>query len=145
MADGAATRFRILVLIGCVLMIASGFLPWWRTGGDSVAGIPLPATSGIGLQGPGLVVYAAAIGALILLDVGYMRGRYGFLFDAPLAYLVLGLIAGAALAYRGWELVSLSYLPFPDRAPGFAAAVAGVAFVLYGAGTGITSDSARRY
>ena len=145
MSDGSAGRFRILILIGCVLMIASGFLPWWRTGGDSVAGVALPATSGIGLQGPGLVVYAVAIGALLLLDVGYMRGRYGFLLDAPLTYLVLGLVAGAALAYRGWELVSLAYLPFPDRAPGFAAAVAGVAFVLYGAGTALTSDAPRRY
>ncbi|MDQ3880452.1 MAG: hypothetical protein M3295_05215 [Chloroflexota bacterium] len=145
MADGAPGRFRIPILIGCVLMIVSGFLPWWRAGGDSVGGVPLPATTGLGLQGPGLVVYAVAIGALLLLDVGYMRGRYGFILDAPLTYLLLGLVAGAALAFRGYELVSLSFLPFPDRAPGFAAAVAGVAFILYGAGTGLTSDAGPRY
>lgn len=143
MAERAFGRFRVLVLIGCLLMIASGFLPWWRAGGDSVAGVPLPASSGIGLQGPGLIVYGVAIGALLLLDIGYMR-RFGFLLDAPLAYLVLGLLAGAALAYRGYELVSLAYLPFPDRSPGFAAAVAGVVFLLFGAGTGLTTET-RRY
>lgn len=145
MADGDARGgFRILVLIGSVLMIASGFLPWWRAGGDVVAGVSLPASTGIGLQGPGLMVYGLAIGALVLLDIGYMRGRFGFVLDRPLVYLVLGLIAGAALAYRGYELVSLSYLPFPHRSPGFAVAVAGVACLLYGAGSGLTAGP-RRY
>ena len=145
MADRDATGgFRVFIVVGSLLMIVSGFLPWWRTGGDTVAGVALPAASGIGLQGPGLVVYAAAIGALVLLDVGFMR-RFGFVLDAPLVYLILGLVAAAALAYRGYELVSLSYLPFPDRSPGFAAAAAGVACLLYGAGTGLTAAPPRRY
>ena len=145
MADrDAGGGFRVLIVVGCLLMIVSGFLPWWRTGGDTVAGVALPAASGIGLQGPGLVVYGAAIGALVLLDIGFMR-RFGFFLDAPLVYLILGLVAAAALAYRGYELVSLSYLPFPDRSPGFAAAVAGVACLLYGAGTALTAGPTRRY
>ena len=143
MADPAAGRFRLLVLIGSLLMIVSGFLPWWRAGGDTVSGVPLPASTGIGLQGPGVIIYGAALASLLLLDIGYMRGRFGFVLDAPVSYLVLGLVAAAALAYRGYELVSVSYLPFPDRSPGFAVAVAGVAFLLYGAGTGMSS-SARR-
>ena len=144
MADGGPVRFRGLVLIGSLLMIASGFLTWWRSGGDAVGGVELPEASGIGLEGPGLVVYGAALLALLILNIGYMRGRYGFFVDAPLTYLVIGLAAAAALAYRGWELVSVAYLPFPDRAPGYAVAVAGVAFLLYGAGTGLAAAS-RRY
>ena len=143
MADGPPGRFRILVLMGSVLMIASGFLPWWSAGGETVSGVPLPQSSGIGLQGPGVIIYGAAIAALLLLDIGYMRGRFGFALDAPLVYLLLGLVAAAALAYRGYELISVSYLPFPDRSPGFAAATAGVAFLLYGAGTGIAASSRR--
>ena len=54
----------------------------------------------------------------MLLDVGYIRGRWGFVLDAPWAYLVLGLAAAAALAFRIWELWSLGYLPL-------AAALAG--------------------
>jgi hypothetical protein len=73
---------------------------------------------------------------LVLLDVGYIHGRWGFVLDAPWAYLVLGLAAAAALAFRVWELWSLGYLPLPQRSPGIAAAVVGVALVLYGAGIG---------
>ena len=143
MADGPV-RFRGLVFIGCLLMIVSGFLTWWRAGGDRVSGVELPEASGLGLQGPGLVVYGAALLALLILNIGYMRGRYGFFLDAPLTYLVVGLAAAGAVVYRGWELVSVSYLPFPDRAPGYAVAAVGVAFVLFGAGSGLAAGSRER-
>ena len=32
--DGGGGRFRILILLGSLAMIASGFLPWWRAGGQ---------------------------------------------------------------------------------------------------------------
>ena len=134
--DGGAGRFRLLILLGALAMIGSGFLPWWRTGGETVSGVELPATQGIGLEGPGLVIYGAAILVLVLLDVGYMRGRWGFFLDAPWVYLLLGLVGGVALAYRGWQLWSVGYLPLPQQSPGLALATVGVALVLYGAGTG---------
>ncbi len=123
-------------MLGALAMIASGFLPWWRAGGDSVSGVQLPSQQGIGLEGPGVVIYGAAILALVLLDIGYMRGRWGFFLDSPWVYLFLGLIGGAALAYRGWELWSVGYLPAPQQSPGLALATVGVALVLYGAGSG---------
>ncbi|MGH2455023.1 MAG: hypothetical protein ACRDHD_02005 [Candidatus Limnocylindria bacterium] len=138
MAEGAPRRYRLPILLGSLLMVAAGFLPWWRAGGESINGVPVPAASGIGLEGPGLVIFAAAVIALVLLDIGYMRGRWGFLLDAPWAYLLLGLAAGAALGYRVWELWSVGFLPLPQSSPGLAAAAAGVALVLYGAGIGFT-------
>ena len=48
-----ARRFRLPILLGSLLMIVAGFLPWWRAGGEVVDGIPVPAASGIGLEGPG--------------------------------------------------------------------------------------------
>ena len=141
--DGRGGRFRMLVLLGALAMIASGFLPWWRAGGDSVSGVQVPAQEGIGLEGPGLVIFGAAVVALVLLDIGYMRGRWGFVLDAPAAYLVLGIIGAAALAYRGWELWSVGYLPLPQQSPGLALAAVGVALVLYGAGAGFGAP--RRY
>ena len=134
--DGGRGRFRLLILLGALAMIGSGFLPWWRTGGDTVSGVELPAHQGNGLEGPGLVIYGAAIVVLVLLDVGYMRGRWGFFLDAPWVYLLLGLIGGVALTYRGWQLWSVGYLPLPQQSPGLALATVGVALVLYGAGTG---------
>jgi len=134
--EGSGTRFRFLVLLGAVAMIGSGFLPWWRAGGESVSGVRVPAQEGIGLEGPGVVIYGVAIVALVLLDIGYMRGRWGFLLDSPWVYLTLGLVGAAALAYRGWELWSVGYLPLPQQSPGLAVAAIGVALVLYGAGAG---------
>ena len=133
--DGGG-RFRFLILLGALAMVGSGFLPWWRSGGDSVSGVRLPEVEGIGLEGPGVIIYGVAIGALVLLDIGYMRGRWGFFLDTPWVYLALGLVGAGALAYRAWELWSVGYLPLPQQSPGLALAAAGVALVLYGAGTG---------
>ncbi len=141
--DTGDRRFRVLILLGALAMIGSGFLPWWRAGGDSVSGVQVPAEEGIGLQGPGLVIFGAAIAALVLLDIGYMRGRWGFILDTPAVYLVLGVVGAAALAYRGWELWSVGYLPLPQQSPGLALAAVGVALVLYGAGSGFGAP--RRY
>lgn len=141
--DGSAGRFRFLILLGALAMIASGFLPWWRAGGDSVSGVQVPSQTGIGLEGPGVVIYGVAIAALVLLDIGYMRGRWGFILDAPAVYLALGIVAGAALAYRAWELWSVDYLPLPQQSPGLALATVGVALLLYGAGSGFGAP--RRY
>jgi hypothetical protein len=135
MPDGSR-RFRVFILVGSLLMIASGFLPWWHSGGDAVSGIQLPARTGIGLSGLGLIIYGVALGCLVLLDIGYMRGRWGFVLDTPAIYLGLGLVAAAALLYQAWELWSVGYLPFPQRSPGLAVAAVGIATLLYGAGTG---------
>ena len=141
--DTGDRRFRVMILLGALAMIGSGFLPWWRAGGDSVSGVQVPAEEGIGLQGPGLVIFGAAIAALVLLDIGYMRGRWGFILDTPAVYLALGVVGAAALAYRGWELWSVGYLPLPQQSPGLALAAVGVALVLYGAGSGFGAP--RRY
>jgi hypothetical protein len=118
--DGGARRFRFLILLGALAMIASGFLPWWRSGGDSVSGVHVPAQEGIGLEGPGVIIYGVAILALVLLDIGYMRGRWGFVLDAPWVYLALGVVGGAALAYRVPGMGAVV-----GRLPALAAAVAG--------------------
>ena len=135
--SGRPRRYRIPILLGSLLMIAAAFLPWWRAGGELVSGVVLPASSGIGLEGPGVVIFAAAILSLALLDVGYARGRWGFALDAPGIYLILGLAAAAALVWRAWELWSVSYLPLPQNSPGLILAIVGVGLFLYGAGTGL--------
>lgn len=137
-------RFRLPILLGSLLMIAAGFLTWWNAGGETVNGVRVPASSGIGLEGPGIVIYGAAVAALVLLDIGYMRGRWGFLLDTPWVYLALGLVASAALGYRAWELWSVGFLPLPQRSPGLAAAAVGAALVLYGAGRGLSAGAGSR-
>jgi hypothetical protein len=137
-ADGAPRRFRLPILVGSLTMVVAGFMPWWRAGGELVDGISVPAAQGIGLEGPGLVIFGSAVAALVLLDIGYIRGRWGFILDAPWAYLVLGIVAAAALGFRVWELWSVGFLPLPQQSPGIAAAAVGVALLLYGAGIGFS-------
>jgi len=136
MADATGGGYRFPILLGSLLMVAAGFLTWWQVGGESVSGVPIPPSAGIGLEGPGIVIYGAGLLALVLLDIGYMRGRWGFVLDAPWVYLALGLVAAAILAYRVWELWSVGFVPLPQRSPGLAAATVGIALVLYGAGRG---------
>ena len=125
-------RFRLFVLLGCLLMIASGFLPWWHAGGDTVSGVQLPAATGVGLEGVGLLIYGAAIVALVVLDIGYMRGRWGFILDAPFVYLLLGLVAAGATPVPGLGAVV-------GGLPAAAAALAGA-----GRGRGGDRDPALR-
>jgi hypothetical protein len=136
MADATGGGYRFPILLGSGLMVAAGFLTWWQAGGESIDGVPIPASAGIGLEGPGIVIYGAALAALVLLDIGYMRGRWGFVLDAAWVYLALGLVAAAALGYRIWELWSVGFVPLPQRSPGLAAAAVGIGLVLYGAGRG---------
>jgi hypothetical protein len=135
-SEGAPRRFRLPILLGSLLMIVAVFLPWWHAGGDTVGGIQIPASSGIGLEGPGIVIFGAAVSVLVLLDIGYMRGRWGFVLDAPWVYLALGIAAAAALGFRLWELWRVEFMPLPQSSPGIAAAAVGVFLVLYGAGIG---------
>jgi hypothetical protein len=135
--DGGAGRFRLLVLLGALAMVASGFLPWWRAGGDEVSGVVVPPAEGIGLEGPGVVIYAAAVLALVVLDVGYMRGRRGFALDRPATYLLLGSVAAVALAFRGWQLWTVGYVPLPQSSPGLAVAAVGIGMLMYGAANGV--------
>jgi hypothetical protein len=57
--------------------------------------------------------------------------------------VLVGAVGAAALAYRGWELWSVGYLPLPQQSPGLAVAAVGVAMLLYGAGAGFGAP--RRY
>ena len=136
MPGGRSGGFRFPIVLGSLLMLAAGFLPWWRAGGELVGGIDLPASTGIGLEGPGIVIFAAGGMALLLMDVGYMRGRWGFMLDAPGIYLGLGLVAAGALGLRAWQLWSVGFLPFPQQSPGIAASAVGIGLLLYGAGRG---------
>ena len=98
----------------------------------------MPATSGIGLEGPGIVIFASAIlAALVLLDIGFVRGRWGFVLDAPAD------LSGARPGCGGRARVArlgavVGVLPAAAAAsPGLILALIGVGLFLYGAGTGL--------
>ena len=135
----APGRYRLPIVLGSAAILLAGFLPWWQSGGQNLGGVLLPSASGLGLAGPGQVAFAAAVLTLAILNIGYLRGRWGFVLDAAGVYLVAGLVAGAAVAVRLWQLWTVDYLPLPNQSPGLVLAVIGVGLVLYGAGTGLSS------
>lgn len=116
-------RGRVLAVIASVLMLVACLLPWFGTGGGS----DLPGISQHAFDGPGVLVFAAALLVLALVTLPY-AGERPVAVDAWPAYLLfLGLaVAGVVL----WPLTGdrLSYPEgfLPDRAPGYWLAILGV-------------------
>jgi hypothetical protein len=88
--------------------------------------------------GPKQSIILARLSGGPLEKTGVLQGMSG----SPV-YIDGKLIGAVALVYRAWELWSVGYLPLPQQSPGLALAAAGVALVLYGAGSGF--GVARRY
>ena len=134
--DGAPRRFRLPILLGSLVMIAPASC---RGGGRRRHGLRRRRAGPAGdrARGPGVVIYGAAIAALVLLDIGYMRGRWGFVLDAPWVYLG----AGAGRRRRRSPTASGSCgrsatCRCRSSRRGWRPAAVGVALVLYGAGRG---------
>lgn len=105
-------RGRSLIAIGAVIAIIGIPPPWLKVGG-----VVLSAETANGLQGPGVLVFLAAVGmlALIVLPFAMKSGRSSL--DRPAAYL--GLLA---LGLVGLSLAILDVL----RTEGASASIADV-------------------
>ena len=135
--DGGGGRFRILILLGSLAddrLRLSAVVA--RRRGHGRRGASCLRTRESAWRVPGSSSTPRRSLVLVLLDVGYMRGRWGFFLDAP-----------CGLSHPGpgrWRRARLSRLAaLVGGVPAASAAVArsrpravGVALVLYGAGTG---------
>jgi hypothetical protein len=82
-----------VIVVGCVL-------PWWRVGG--VQG--LPAASGNGLEGSGIIVFLVGVATLALIALPYAIGDRPTGFDRWLTFAIL---AVAGWIGFGWRVVDL--------------------------------------
>lgn len=120
-------RGRLLIGLGALMAMVGMPLPWYTVGGEV-----LPAVSGHGFDGGGVLVFVAAAGMLALLALPYAtRSRHSSL-DRPAVFAALALLGLAGLALEIATSWNEGWLGPPDRAPGLWLAGAGMALAAWG-------------
>jgi len=120
-------RGRLLIGLGAIVTLASIVLPWFTVGGQA-----LPATSGNGFEGSGIVVFIVAILLLAVLALPYASKDSRSSFDRPATFTLLAAIALTAFVVRVVQLWSDGILGLPDRAPGLWLGGVGLLIVAWG-------------
>jgi hypothetical protein len=122
-------RGRLLIGAGGIIALVGAPLAWYTIGGEV-----LPAVTGHGLDGAGVLVFLAAVGLLGVLVLPYASrsGRSGL--DRPVVYLALVALGSVGLVLevlQGPEGASLA-ARLPDRAPGLWLSAAGLLLAGWG-------------
>jgi hypothetical protein len=108
-------RGRVVAGSGAILTLIGCFLPWYTVGGDG----GLPALSSNAFDGPGILVFLAAVGILALIALPYAAGDQPLGIDRPAAFVLLVSLGIAGFAIRAIQLLQLGALGLPDHALGF--------------------------
>jgi hypothetical protein len=91
---------RTLAALGGVLIVIGSVLPWWQVGGDP----GLPAASGNGLEGSGIIVFLVGVATLALVALPYAVGDRPTGLDRWLSYAFLAIVGWLGL---GWRVIDL--------------------------------------
>jgi hypothetical protein len=123
-------RGRLVAAVSAILMLAGCLLPWFRAGGSD----GIPPIEGNAFEGPGILVFLAALATLALVALPYAAGDRPVAYDRWWAYGALALVSGVALVARiigiASEAGGLATM-LPDRAPGLWLAAAGVIGLIF--------------
>jgi hypothetical protein len=111
-------RGRLLAVIGAVVMIAGCLLPWYAFVGD------LPLRDVRAFEGPGILVFLAALATIALVTLQYATDR-PVAIDRWLAYAFLAVVAWVGLVLWPVNLAADLRGYWPDRAPGLWISVLG--------------------
>jgi hypothetical protein len=117
-------RGRVLALAAAAILLGSCLLPWFAVGGDG----DLPTLEQRAFDGPGIVVFLAALLIVAIVALPYAAGDRPVAIDAWPIYLLL--LAAAAIGVALWPLLG-GRLDFPAgllpaAAPGWWLAILGV-------------------
>jgi len=118
-------RGRLVAAISALIMLAGCVLPWFRAGGED----GIPAIEGNAFEGPGILVFLAALATLALAALPYAAGDRPLAIDRWWAYGAVAAVAAVALVARVAGIAAESgglLTMLPDRAPGLWLAAAGV-------------------
>jgi hypothetical protein len=123
-------RGRLVAGASALVMLAGCVLPWFRAGGSD----GIPALEGNAFEGPGILVFLAALTTLALAALPYAAGDRPVAIDRWWSYAAVAAVAAAALLVRvagiAAEAGGLATM-LPDRAPGLWLAAAGVVGLLF--------------
>jgi hypothetical protein len=103
-----ATLAGLAIVVGCVL-------PWWTVGGTS----GIPAVSGNGLDGSGIVVFLVGIATLALVALPYAAGDRPLGVDRWLSFALLAVAGWLAFVVRIVVLIGNGAFQFSEPAQGF--------------------------
>ena len=106
---------RTLAAVGGGLIVIGSFLPWWRVGGDP----GLPAASGNGLEGSGIIVFLVGVVTLALVALPYAVGDRPVGVDRWLSYAILAVAGWLGFAWRLIDLLQRGAFTFDEPAQVF--------------------------
>jgi hypothetical protein len=121
-------RGRVTAGVGAIVTLIACFLPWYTVGGEG----GLPALSSNAFDGPGILVFLAAVGILALIALPYAAGDQPLGIDRPASYVFIVSVGIAGFVIRAIQLIGLEALGLPDRALGFWLAAVGLAIMAWG-------------
>ena len=90
-----------LIVVGCVLQ-------WWKVGGTP----GIPAESGTGLAGTGILVFLVGLATMALVALPYAAGDRPLGLDRPLSFAILAVAGWVGLAWRVVELALIGAFQF---------------------------------
>ena len=125
-------RGRLVAAISAILMLVGCALPWFRAGGSD----GIPPIQGNAFEGPGILVFLAALATLALVALPYASGDRPVAIDRWWAYAAIGGVAAVALLVRVAAISSAAgglATMLPDRAPGLWLTAVGVLGLLFAA------------
>jgi hypothetical protein len=125
-------RGRLIAGISATLILAGSVLPWFRAGGSD----GIPPIEGNAFEGPGILVFLAALATLALVALPYASGDRPVALDRWWAYAAVAIVAAVALVVRVAAIASEAgglAAMLPDRAPGLWLTAVGVLGLLFAA------------
>jgi hypothetical protein len=93
-------RGRTMAAIGGGLMVVGCVLPWWKVGGTP----GIPAASGNGLAGAGILVFLVGIATVALVALPYAAGDRPVSLDRWLSFALLAVAGWVGFVWRVVEL-----------------------------------------
>jgi hypothetical protein len=121
-------RGRTLIVIGAILAIIGIPLPWLTVGG-----IILPARTANGFEGPGVIVFLAAVAMLAVVVLPYAARTRRSSVDRSVVYLGILMVGVSALVVQVIDLISTEgNRLMPLEAPGMWLSIVGMAIATWG-------------
>jgi hypothetical protein len=122
---------RTLAALGGGLIVIGSILPWWQVGGDP----GLPAVSGNGLEGSGIIVFLVGVATLALVALPYAVGDRPTAIDRWTSYGLLAIVGWIGFLWRSIDLLLRGAFAFDEpiqvftNGPGLWIAALGLAIL----------------